>query len=135
MFPTTTSQCPVPQTNTMRPHSMAPRRRLQSKYQHFPRGHRTKFFHDLAQPYTPSHSQVLATIHCHCQRPSQPTTTTSPQTILQRDTTNTHHHTHSHHLRSDCRSQTTSWQLEATPSHPRQRSLHQLKGFSHNQKC
>ena len=72
---------------------MAPHRRLQSKYQHFLQGHRTKFIRHLAQPYTPSHSQVLATIRCHRQRPSQPTTTTSPQTILQRHTTNTHHHT------------------------------------------
>ena len=60
-----------------------------------------EIFRHLAQPYTPSHLQVLATIRCHRQRPSQPTTTTLPQTILQRDTTNTHHHTHSHHLRSN----------------------------------
>ena len=67
---------------------MAPCHRLQSKYQHFPRGHRTIFFRHLAQSYTPSHSTLLATFHFHCQRPSQPTTTTSPQTIQQRDTTN-----------------------------------------------
>ena len=76
-----------------------------------PRGHQMKFFCHLAQPYTPSHSQVIATICCHRQRPSQPTMTTSPQTILRRDTTNTHHHTHSHHLCSNSRSETTNWQL------------------------
>ena len=48
------------------------------------------FFRHLAQPYIPSHLHVLATIRCHHQRPSQPTTTTSPQTILRRDTPNTH---------------------------------------------
>ena len=47
----------------------------------------------------------------HRQRPSQPTMTTSPQTIHRRDTTNSHHHTNSHHLHSDSRSQTTNRKL------------------------
>ena len=111
LFPPTTSQRPVPRTNTTRPRSMAPCRRLQSKYQHFPQGHGMKFFRYLAQSYTPSHSPLLATVRCHCQRPSQPTTTTSLQTIQRRDTTNSHHHMHSHHLGSDSRSQTTNRQL------------------------
>ena len=70
-----------------------------------------KFFRHLAPSYTPSHSPLLTTVRCHRQRPSQPTMTTSPQTIQQRDTTNAHHNMHSHHLQSDSRSQTTHRQL------------------------
>ena len=111
LFPPTTSECPVPRTNTKRPRSMAPCSRLQSKYQHFPRGRRTKFLRHLAQSYTQSHSPVLATFPCHHQRPSQPTTTTSPQTSPRGDTTNSHPHMNSHHLHSDSRSKTTNRQL------------------------
>ena len=70
-----------------------------------------EIFSSPAQSYTQSHSLVLATFPCHHQRPSQPTMTTSPQTIHRRDTTNSHPHTNSHHLRSDSRSKTTNRQL------------------------
>ena len=110
-IPTNHKRTPCSPKNTKRPRSMASCSRLQSKYQHFPRGHRTKFFRHLAQSYTQSHSPVLATFPCRRQRPSQPTTTTSPQTIHRRDTTNSHPHTNSHHLRSDSRSKTTNRQL------------------------
>ena len=111
LFPPTTSKRSGSRTNTKRPRSMAPCSRLQSKYQHFPRGRRTKFLRHLAQSYTQSHSPVLATFPCHCQRPSQPTTTTSPQTTHRGDTTSTNPHTNSHHLHSDSQSKTTNWQL------------------------
>ena len=51
-----------------------------------------EFFRHLAPSYTPSHSPLLTTVR-------------------QTDTTNAHHHTHSHHLRGDSRSQTTHQQL------------------------
>ena len=70
-----------------------------------------EFFRHLAQSYTPSHLTLLATFNFHRQRPSQPTTTTSPQTIPQRATTNSHHHMNPHHLCSDSRSQKTNLQL------------------------
>ena len=43
-IPPTTSQCTVPRTNTTGPCSMAPHLRLQSKYQHFPRGQQMNLF-------------------------------------------------------------------------------------------
>ena len=71
-----------------------------------------EIFSSPGHSYTQSHSPVLATFHSHCQKPSQPTTTTSSPTIHRRDTTGkSHPHTIPHHLRSDSRSQTTNRQL------------------------